>query len=160
MTVLEAIMDAQPKDDSVLDKEYSELHRRANALRWAYREHTALPHHEARHVLESVRPPPNLMQWADLFRLSAGLLNPGVGTQPTNVPQPKQYATHFIWEKILKKILDLAFEVRRTRATKQTPPWNPYTKPTKKPDFFVQTDDCDFVLDAKYKDEASDVLSS
>ena len=163
MTVLEAIMDAQPKDDSVLDKEYSELHRRANALRWAYREHTALPHHEARHVLESVRPPPNLMQWADLFRLSAGLLNPGVGTQPTNVRQPKHYPTHNIWEKILKKILDLAFDGTTVlEQLKQTPPWGyPYTEnQLKKPDFFVQTDDCDFVLDAKYKDEASNVLSS
>ena len=115
MTVLEAIMDARPKDDSVLDKEYSELHRRANALRWAYREHTALPHHEARHVLESVRPSPNLMQWADLFRLSAGLLNPGVGTQPTSVRQPEQYPTHDIWEEFCLRSRNWHSEDYRTR---------------------------------------------
>lgn len=160
MTVLEAIMDARPKDVSVLDKEYSELHRRANALRWSYREHAALPHHEARHVLESVRPSPNLMQWADLFRLSAGLLNPGVGTQPTSVRQPEQYPTHRIWEEILFKILELAFRDRRVlKQLEQVRPWNGSNAKPKNPDFFVQTDDCDFVLDAKYKDEARYVLS-
>lgn len=167
MTVLEHIMDLDTLETSVMKHEHEQLRHRASALRWAFREHRSMGEHQALKVLERQRPPPNLMRWADLFLMAAGLLRGPGGMHALPEDINSDNATHSVWERILEDLLREAFpESTPPVANNSVPfhaPWerldmlDKRTGRDKMPDYFVVATDenVEFVMDAKYKDDLS-----
>lgn len=165
MTCLDRIARMKsPKNDamrSLIEQQAS----RAKKLRGQFLEIPSLTDAKAISVFQS-RIPPQLIHWSDIFEMAREILTGINDKQGGKAKQfPINMQTDDLWENyIVKSLLDLAYrETSVLQHPRMEPPWVEdgvwRENEEKKPDYGILDDGKEIILDAKYRDGFSDILS-
>jgi 5-methylcytosine-specific restriction endonuclease McrBC regulatory subunit McrC len=172
MTCLEHIAANRPQNVEGIDHLNMLQSQRAKKLRGLFMEIPGLNTTQALSVLQNARTPPQLSHWSDIFQMAAKILTGQSKNDKGKVNHiPVEMQTDSLWEHfIVDKLIRLAFPTAAVINHAQME--NPWQKATfsgednrslqadKKPDYLVMSSETDLILDAKYRDGFSNILSS
>ena len=171
MTCLEHIAANRPQNVEGIDHLTMLQSQRAKKLRGLFMEIPGINTTQALSVLQNPRTPPQLSHWSDIFQMAAKILTGQSKNDKGKVNHiPVEMQTDSLWEHfIVDKLIRLAFPTSNVGYPQMENPWlkvgrggqvDESSPADKKPDYLVMTSDADLVLDAKYRDGFSTILSS
>ena len=173
---------AMDKDDSILKKIFEEIAEDALVTRAKFREIPSMTYGQAVRTLRSEALPPQLRQWSALFGFALLVLeDEGANLSSGNYnPRSVTYTAAQLWEDILFKVVEKAYESETTVFHQDNlamnDPWKgdagegvdnvekivedngSYRK--KKPDIALTIKDNDVIIDAKYYKNIDSVMGS